>query len=133
VHVQSARVREDCANGLTPVITGWEEFARSLEAQYGTDFVADFCQTLRDEQRAEQELAFQKQKRIAEATQRLDACWMDGLGEMHMSLDPEVYFHWVRKEGKDCWNNKQFIREFKRDNPEVIVRAKSRKTMLVRP
>lgn len=115
------------------MVTGWEDFSQSLEAAFGPDFVSDFIQTLKDEQRAEEELAFAKQKRIAEATQRLEAKWFDGLGEMHMSLDPEVYFHWVRKLGKDCWNDKQFIREFKRDNPEVIVRAKSRQAMLVRP
>lgn len=115
------------------MLTGWEEFSRSLEATFGSDFVNDFIRTLQDEQRAEQELAFARQKRIAEASQRLEARWFDGLGEMHMSLDPEVYFHWIKKEGRQCWNDKQFIREFKRDNPEVIVRAKSRKAMMVRP
>jgi hypothetical protein len=50
-----------------------------------------------------------------------------------MRLDPNVFFHWVRKEGKDCWNDKNFIREFKRDNPGVRVFNRSRKTQIVRP
>lgn len=115
------------------MVTGWEEFSASLEAAYGPDFVKDFIDTLRDEQRAEEELTFAKQKRIAAATQALEKEWIDGLGELHMSLDPEVYYHWIRKEGKDCWNDKAFIKAFKRDNPEVIARAKSRKAMFIRP
>ena len=118
---------------MSGAITGWEEFSASLEAAYGPDFLKDFIDTLRDEQRAEEEITFTKQKEVAAATARLESAWLDGLGECHMRLDPEVYFHWLRKEGKDCWNDKQFIREFKRDNPEVIVKARSRKTMMVRP
>lgn len=118
---------------MAGTITGWEDFSASLEAAYGPDFLKDFIDTLRDEQRAEEELAFAKQQRIAEATSRLERQWIDGLGELHMSIDPEVFFHWIRKEGREVWNDKQFIREFKRDNPEVIARAKSRKTMLIRP
>jgi hypothetical protein len=110
----------------------WSDFARQLAAAHGEEFVRDFCATLLDEQRAEEEVAFKSQQEIAAASERLDRAWMDGLGECHMSLDPEVYWHWVRKEGRECWNDKSFIREFKRDNPEVIVKARSRKTMVTR-
>ncbi|HET9374322.1 MAG TPA: hypothetical protein VFO40_05085 [Chthoniobacterales bacterium] len=115
------------------MIQGWEQFARQLAEVHGEAFVQDFCRTLSDEARAEEELAFARQREIAAASERLDAAWFDGLGECHMSLDPEVFFHWIRKEGRDCWNDASFIREFKRDNPEVIVRNRSRKSFVVRP
>jgi len=114
-------------------ITGWEGMAQSLTESFGQEFVEDFCQTICDEQRAKAELIYSSQRRIAVATQALESHWMDGLGEVHMRLDPEVFFHWVRKEGRDCWNDKAFVAEFKRDNPEVIVRSRARKTMVVRP
>jgi len=114
-------------------ITGWETFAASLAAAHGEGFVADFCKSILDEQRAEEEMAYASQRRIAAASQRLEECWFDGLGACHMRLDPEVYWHWIRKEGRGIWNDKSFIREFKRDNKDVIVKAKSRKTMVVRP
>jgi len=113
-------------------LLGWEQFAADLAAARGEEFVRDFCRTLTDEQRAEEELAFASQRRIAAASDRLGTI-MDGFGELHMQLDPMVFFHWVSKLGKDCWNDKSFIREFKRDNPEVRVRTKPRKTSVLRP
>jgi hypothetical protein len=114
-------------------ILGWEQFAADLARAHGEEFVRDFCRTLTDEQRAEEELAFASQRRIATATQSIDNCFMDGLGELHMRVDAEVFFHWVKKEGKDCWNDKNFIREFKRDNPDVRTLARPRKTSVLRP
>jgi hypothetical protein len=111
----------------------WSDFASQLAAAHGEEFVRDFCRTILDEQRAEEELAFGKQQRIAAATQRLEEHWMDGFGECHMRVDPEVYFSWVRKEGREIWNDKQFLHEFKRDNKDVIVKSKSRKVMISRP
>jgi hypothetical protein len=114
-------------------VLGWEQFAADLARAHGEEFVRDFCRTLTDEQRAEEELAFASQQRIAAATQRLDNSFLDGLGELHMRVDAEVFFHWVKREGKEVWNDKKFIREFKRDNPDVRMLTRSRKTMVMRP
>ena len=108
----------------------WSDFAAQLAAAHGEGFVRDFCKTILDEQRAEEEVAYKSQQRIAAATERLEQSWMDVLGECHMRVDPEVYFHWVRKEGREVWNDKSFVREFKRDNKDVIVRSRSQKTMV---
>ena len=115
------------------MINEWQSFAVDLERAHGADFVGDLCRTFTDYQRAEEEMTFARQRRIAEAAARVENSWMDGFGEKHMSLDPEVFFHWVRKLGKDCWNDPEFIREFKRDNPEVIVRSRARKASILRP
>jgi len=115
------------------MVTGWEDFATSLAAAHGEGFVDDFCKSILDERRAEEEMAFAKQKRIAAATQRLEECWFDGLGECHMRIDADVYWHWILKEGRQIWNDQSFLREFKRDNKDVIVKSRSRKTMVMRP
>jgi hypothetical protein len=111
----------------------WQEFACDLSKAFGEEVLADFCRTLTDNVAFEEKMIRARQKRIKAAADRLDSAWLDGLGECHMSLDADVFFHWVRKEGRDCWNDKEFIREFKRDNPEVVRRNRSRKTMIVRP
>jgi hypothetical protein len=115
------------------MICEWGQFASDLAQAHGWDFVRNFCKTLTDEHRAEEEMAYSRQREIAAASERLDSAFFDGLGECHMRVDPEVFFHWIRKEGKDCWNDKNFIREFKRDNPDVRVLNQSRKSFVVRP
>jgi hypothetical protein len=115
------------------VINEWQSFAQDLERAHGADFVRDLCETFTNHQRAEEEMTFARQRRIAEANARLEQSWFDGVGVHHMSLDPEVFFHWCRKLGKDCWTDPGFIKEFKRDNPEVIVKARKRNASIIRP
>jgi hypothetical protein len=124
---------EKGGDGLIKMLNEWQGFSEQLEKAHGSDFVADLCKTFTDQKRAEEEMAFARQRRIAEANARLEQSWMEGFGERHFSIDAEVFFHWVRKLGKDCWNDKQFIAEFKRDNPETIVRNRKRKTSIIRP
>ena len=114
-------------------ITGWEDFARDLVAVHGEEFLRGFVKSITDEVEAERELAHGRQQRIAAATARLDQSYMDGLGECHMRVDQEVFWNWVHREGREIWNDKSFIKAFKRDNPEVRVLAKPKKTMVVRP
>jgi hypothetical protein len=114
----------------------WDQFARDLAAAHGEEFVKDFCETILDEKRAEEEVAFQNQKRIAAeidaATRRLENTWKDGLGECHMRVDTTAYWYWVMREGREIWNDKKFIKEYKRDNPEVRVQSRSPKTTVTR-
>lgn len=118
-------------------VTGWEHFVGDLTAAFGEDWVIDFCRTLTDEVRAEQEMlhasAQGRQARVAAATRAIDHAFCDGLGALHMRVDADVYFNWVQREGREIWNQPDFIRSFKRDNPNVRVETKSRKTMVVRP
>jgi hypothetical protein len=73
-------------------------------------------------------LAEQEQKAIA-AAQPVKH-WMDGVGQHVMSITPEVYHYWRNRLGPGCWANKEFRREFARDNPEVRVQSIPRKTCL---
>jgi len=111
----------------------WDQFARDLARAHGEGFVRDFCKSITDEVEAERELAFSKQRKIAAATARLDQCYLDGLGECHMRVSQEVFWHWVHRYGKDVWNDKSFLKEFKRDNPDVRVLARPRKVTVRRP
>ena len=115
------------------MISGWESLAESLTAAFGEGFVEDFKRTLQDERRAKEELLFSEQRKIAAASERLEQCSVDGMGECYMRLDPGVFWHWIAKEGRQCWNDPTFRREFLRDNPEVRVRTRPRKTSVVRP
>ena len=114
-------------------VTGWETFAEDLTKEFGPDFVRGFCESILNEEEAKRELAFSSQRRIAAASERLDNCWVDGLGECHMRLDADVYFYWAQRYGPQIWHDKAFVKALKRDNPEICVKARSRKTMISRP
>lgn len=114
-------------------LTGWEDFSHDLAKQFGWDFVRDFAKSITNEVEAERELAFAKQRKIAAATARLDECYMDGLGECHMRVNEEIFWNWVHREGREIWNDRSFIKAFKKDNPEVRVLAKPRKVIIRRP
>lgn len=111
----------------------WDQFARQLAEAYGEGFVRDFCKSITDELSAKAELAHASQRKVAEATARLDQRYMDGLGECHMRVDAEVFWNWVHREGKDVWNDKGFIKRFKADNPDVRVLTKPPKLTIRRP
>lgn len=38
-----------------------------------------------------------------------------------MALDPRTYWHWVRREGRECWADKGFRNDILRDNPQCGV------------
>jgi hypothetical protein len=115
------------------LVTGWERFAADMAAVHGEEFVRDFCKSITDEIEAEREVTYAQQRKIAAATARLDEAYLDGLGECHMRVDPEVFWNWVHTHGREIWNDPDFIHCFKRDNPDVRVLSKPRKTTVVRP
>jgi hypothetical protein len=78
-------------------------------------------------------MTFARQRKIAAATAAIEHSWTEGLGEHYMSVDAESFFYWVRRLGKECWNDPQFLAEFRRDNPETIVKNRPRKETIIRP
>jgi len=109
------------------MIQPWDNFAKDLAAARGEGFVKEFCESLRDEQRAAETQAFINQRKIAAATHRIDHAFTDGIGECHMKVDVTAYWHWIARYGREIWNDPEFVRQYKRDNPEVCVKSHSRK------
>jgi len=48
-------------------------------------------------------------------------------GEMAFQIMPEFFHYWGQRLGYECWDNKEFVREFLRDNPECRVKNRSKK------
>jgi hypothetical protein len=92
--------------------------------------VKEFCETILDEQRAEETQAFVSQRKIAAATRRIDQAFVDGVGECHMRVDLTAFWHWIIRYGRNIWNDPDFVRQYKRDNPDVRVTSRSPKIMV---
>jgi len=50
---------------------------------------------------------------------KLRAYTNDTVGQHEMFVDTQTFWHW-RKTNPGCWEDEGFIKEFKRDNPEVV-------------
>jgi hypothetical protein len=66
-------------------------------------------------------LALQRQARIAKANQMLDRAHIDGIGQHELAVDNFAFHSWGQKLGYKCWSDKNFRREFARDNPGAKV------------
>jgi hypothetical protein len=57
---------------------------------------------------------------------------VEGLGECYMRVDADAFYYWENRE-KGCWGDKQFRREYLRDNEHVRVKRSPRNTTIIRP
>jgi hypothetical protein len=48
---------------------------------------------------------------------------IEGLGQLTARIPPTAYHFWGQKLGYECWNDKAFMDEFLRDNPECRVNS----------
>lgn len=91
---------------------------------------AGFLKELEDEFRTgwnrEENMAFKEQAEVASVQQ--ERRFIDGIGQCTMSIHPTAYHYWGQRLGYGCWRDKQFRKEFARDNPSVRVKSRSAKT-----
>ena len=75
----------------------------------------------------QQEAAFTEAKQIARDNNGKSYARVDGMGEMTASIPQAAYHYWGRRLGYECWADKQFKKEYLRDNPEARVKTHSDK------
>ena len=63
-------------------------------------------------------------KAIAAENNNREYGHIEGMGAMTASIDPASYHYWHNRE-PGCWSDKQFVREYLRDNPEARVKTRS--------
>ena len=83
--------------------------------------MAQLCADIQVGWNAQEWLVKARQARVAKATQMLEKAHIDGVGQCHMRIDPYIYHSYGKKYGYAIWNQPDFIKDFKRDNPEVRV------------
>lgn len=74
-----------------------------------------------------------RQAKLAAANARVERAALEGMGRLRMEVDADVYHYWGQRLGYECWNDPQWLREFERDNPEVRVPQRPRRTSIVVP
>jgi hypothetical protein len=56
---------------------------------------------------------------------------IEGLGQLVARIPRTAYHFWGQKLGYECWNDKAFMDEFLRDNPELKVNSGGTKEIQV--
>lgn len=48
---------------------------------------------------------------------------IDGIGQLEMRIDPDSFHYWGQRLGYDCWNDKQFRKDYAKANPYCKVNS----------
>lgn len=80
-----------------------------------------------DKWKVQQVVALSEAKRLARGLNSKTHFHIDGLGECVARIPADAYFYWIARKGYGVWQDKTFLREYLRDNPEVRVKSASRK------
>jgi len=51
-------------------------------------------------------------------------------GQKTAAIHPKFYHYWGQRLGYECWDDKQFFKEFLRDNEDCRVKSRSMKTQV---
>lgn len=94
------RISDDDGNDITALV-----HKRMLDGTYMREIEAE-----------EKQRAVQRQLGVQKYNRKL------GMMPL-MNITPEVYWHWVAREGFDCWGDDGFRRDLMRDNPELKARV----------
>jgi hypothetical protein len=101
--------------------------------------VSDDCWGIPTEliQAVKEELRYRKMQELDAAIQEQHLAATIGrerfclqYGEQELMVHPVFYHYWGRRLGYECWQDKQFIHEFRRDNDICRVKNISRKTTI---
>lgn len=91
----------------------------------GMDITDEVMEELREMERRDVFIAEAEQAEIARlAGQEVR---MFELGQQVLQVTPESFDYWGLRLGYDCWHDKQFRREYARDNDAARVKSVSRK------
>jgi hypothetical protein len=78
----------------------------------------------------------QLMKQVQEAEQMKEVARQRGEGvrkdgfEVELNIPPTSYHYWGQRLGYECWEDKQFVREFWRDNEVCRVNNRPAKTVI---
>jgi len=70
-----------------------------------------------------------RQARIAQANDRLESAWIEGIGQHVASIDSFAYADWERRN-PGITGDKDWLHGLLRDNPECRVKSRSAKTQV---
>lgn len=106
------------------------DFVESLADAIPSDIRKDVERELLHGWRMEEVGAKAASKQLAIFQHANEARPIEGMGQLRCRIPLAAYHYWGNRIGYECWSDKQFLSEFERDNPEVAVRNRVKRTMV---
>ena len=103
-----------------------EQLADTIRAAEGEQVAADVKVVLQADWRQRAADIQQRAAALGEVNKGLQARRMEAM-RLTMRVDEDSYHYWGQRLGYECWKDPQFIREYKRDNPECCVAPEPQK------
>lgn len=98
-----------------------------------SELPAAVCAELLRGHHAKAALAEAQQRQVEQEHAEIRARLIDGLGQLTMRVDSDVYWNMVRRFGEGCWAAKGFRKDFQRHNPGARVKAARHTGRIIRP
>jgi len=74
--------------------------------------------------------ALKNQRLLAYQNHNTERKAIDGVGCVELELDPEIYFNWVHREGRDFWKDRKNRDWIKKKYPQTAVKSAGTKTQV---
>jgi hypothetical protein len=78
--------------------------------------------------RMQEAASYHQAKQFAAFNHANAAKSIEGVGELKARIPLSSVHYWGQRLGYDCWNDETFVKEFIRDNPEVAVNNRVKRT-----
>ena len=92
-------------------------FIPKWKAGNGSSFMKNLEKYLKYEVDLEQHEAAMRDALARKENREMGSARVDGLGQLKATIPARDYFRWHQAE-RGCWGDKQFIKEWVRDNPD---------------
>ena len=92
-------------------------FIPKWKAGNGSSFMKNLEKYLKYEVDLEKHEAAMRDALARKANPEMGSARSDGLGQLKAPIPAREYFRWHQQE-RGCWGDKQFIKEWVRDNPD---------------
>jgi len=101
-------------------------------ANFTGEMIEKLNRCLKNEHTAQHAMARLRQQKVARAQHALgDRRSLKGLGRPVLEVDQYAYHYWGKRLGYRCWKDKQFLKEFWRDNEGARIHARGIKPQQV--
>lgn len=80
--------------------------------------------------RVQEAASYHQAKQFAAFNHANAAKSIEGVGEMVARIPLSAIHYWGQRLGYDCWDDETFVREYIRDNPEVAVNNRIKRTVV---